>query len=44
MKKQEKKQKIVKNKYHLPKEKKVTEKKYAEINTIMLLTYYLANA
>ncbi len=44
MKKEEKKQKQVENKYNLKKEKNITEKKYAKINAMMLLTYYLANA
>ncbi len=45
MKKKEKKQDIIQNQSELKKNniKKVKEKKYAEVNAMMLLTYYLAN-
>ena len=46
MKKKEKNTNKIKNQSKLRKNdiKKVKEKKYAEVNTMMLLTYYLANA
>lgn len=46
MNKKEKKQNNIKKQSILKKNdiKKENEKKYAEVNTMMLLTYYLANA
>ncbi|USF30803.1 hypothetical protein [Clostridium sp. MD294] len=46
MNKKEKKQNIIQNQSKLKKNdiKKRKEKKYAEVNAMMLLTYYLANA